>query len=134
SLADSASGGVSNGVALFSIIDAEPGDWVQKNVTITTVGKGDLTLTLNDGTTGGVVAPFNAATDQALQIRVENCAADATFTPANCTGVTNLNGGSTTGTAAATAPANAATVKYTNVKAVVETLQTGQPSGTYYYK
>jgi hypothetical protein len=107
---------------------------VQKNVTITTVGKGDLTLTLNDGTTGGVAAPLSGATDQALQIRVENCGADSSFTPANCTGVSNLNGGSTGGTAANTAPANAATVKYANVKAVAQTLQTGQPSGTYYYK
>src|SRR5436853_7918041 len=45
--------------ALFSITDAVPGDWVQKNVTLTTVGTASLTLTLANGTTGGVVAPLN---------------------------------------------------------------------------
>ena len=45
SISDSASGS-----ALFGITDAVPGDWVQKNVSITTVGRGDLTLTLSDYT------------------------------------------------------------------------------------
>jgi hypothetical protein len=118
--------------ALFSITDAVPGDWVQKNVTITTVGRGDLTLTLSDGSTGGVVAPLSGATDQALQIRVESCG--ATFAAAGCSGIAGLNGGSAAGVAAATAPTNSETVKYASVRTVAQTLQTGQPSGTYYYK
>jgi hypothetical protein len=122
-----------SGSALFSVTDAVPGDCVQKNVTVTTVGTATLSVTLTNGTSGGVVAPLNASTDQALQIRVESCTS-ATFATANCTGVAGLNGGSSAGVAASTQPTNSQTVKFSSIVGTPQTLQTNQPSGTYYYK
>lgn len=136
----SASGSVGNASALFSITDAQPDDWVQKNITITpTVGASGATLALqlSAATVGGIVSPLTdaAPSNKGMRIRVESCTAN-TFAQAGCTGVSGLNGGVTAGVAdgggITTAAANF--VRYADVTTPVN-LNTSITSATpLYYK
>src|SRR2546426_8290377 len=67
--------GTNAGAALFNITDALPGDYTEKDVTLNTVGQGDLTLVIAAGTAPGVATPLSNASpdDRALMIRAEAC-------------------------------------------------------------
>jgi hypothetical protein len=124
--------GTNAGSALFTITDALPGDWVQKNVTATSVGKGSLTLTVAAGSAPGVDVPLNGTDDRALMVRVERCT-DNTFAAGVCTGVTGFGGGAGVASGASITVPNSVTFNAAS-SAGATTLQTDQPSGSYYYK
>jgi len=127
--------GTSAGAALFSITDALPGQYVEKDVTVTTLGKGNLTLSIAQGSVPGVQAPLSNASpdDRALMVRVEQCG--SSFAQAGCTGMTGLNGGSTAGVANGGSLTSSNSVTFNAAAAAgAVTLQTAQPSGSYYYK
>jgi hypothetical protein len=117
------------GSALFTITDALPGDWVQKKVTVTTVGNGTLTLTVAAGSAPGVGAPLNGTDDRALMVRVEQCT-DNTF--ASCAGVTGFGGGAGVSSGSSITSSNSVSFNAASSAGAV-TLQVSQPSGSYYY-
>jgi hypothetical protein len=127
--------GTTPGAALFNITDALPGQSVEKDVTVTTVGTGNLTLAIAAGSAPGVVAPLSNAApdDRALMVRVEQCG--STFAQAGCSGVTGLNGGSAVGVASGANVASPNSVTFNAAAAAAPiTLLSAQPSGDYYFK
>jgi hypothetical protein len=124
--------GTNAGSALFSITDSLPGDWVQKNVTVTTVGSATLTLAVAAGSPPGVAAPLNGTDDRALMVRVEQCA-DNSFAQAGCSGVTGFGGGAGVSSGSSIVTANSVTFNAVSSAGAV-TLQTSQPTGSFYYK
>jgi hypothetical protein len=127
--------GTNPAAALFSITDALPGDFVEKDVSVTTSARGSLTLAVTAGSAPGVAAPLGNAPpdDRGLMVRVEQCA--SSFAPGTCSGVAGLNGGATAGVASGAVISSASSVSfYTARGGGPVILQTDQPAGTFYYK
>lgn len=123
--------GTSSGSALHTLTNTVPGEFAVTQVTVTTVGKGTLTLNVNPGS-AGVDAPLNGTGERALMMRVEQCA--SSFLPATCTGVASWSGaGVSAANGSDITSSNTLTYNATNAAGAIS-LQANQPSGPYYYR
>jgi hypothetical protein len=123
----------------WNITDGIPGDWVQRDVKLTTPARvgTNATLTVQIAAGTGMNSTLSGSTVQAMRIRVESC--NSTFT--SCSGVSGLSAGTYNCTTAtcATAPGTADSVTFSAATTAgtsgVVTLQSAAAASTnYYYK